>query len=258
MITELPPGRQKVVTSRILGDGARQKMFDFVRQKLGSGRQAYIVCPRITGDTDGESAEDLSGAEQIHRQLAANELRGFRVGLLHGQLETDTKTRVMEQFRRGELQVLVATTVVEVGVDVPNATLMVIYCAESFGLSQLHQLRGRIRRGRFQGYCFLLTQTENADALSRLQVLEAQADGFAVAEADFQIRGPGDVLGTRQHGNLPLKVADLLRDADVLEEARQVAFDLVRTGEFDRPEYAPLKSQVLERFGQLFALAGSG
>lgn len=258
MITELPPGRQKVVTSRILGDGARQKMFDFVRQKLGSGRQVYIVCPRITGNTDGESSEELSGAEQIHRQLAANELQGFRVGLLHGQLDTAVKARVMEQFRQGELQVLVATTVVEVGVDVPNATLMVIYSAESFGLSQLHQLRGRIRRGRFQGYCFLLTQTDNAEALSRLQVLEAQADGFAVAEADFQIRGPGDVLGTRQHGNLPLKVADLLRDADVLEEARQVAFDLVRTAEFDQPEYAPLKIQVLERFGQLFDLAGSG
>ncbi len=164
----------------------------------------------------------------------------------------------MEAFRQGRINVLVSTTVVEVGVDVPNATIMIIDEAHRFGLSQLHQLRGRISRGKFQGYCFLFSDSDSPEALRRLTALETIADGFRIAEADFEIRGPGDVLGTRQHGELPLKVADLVRDASVLREARSCAFELVGSGEFDRPEFAMLKIRVLDRFGVALDLPKTG
>ena len=164
----------------------------------------------------------------------------------------------MRQFRDGELDVLVSTTVIEVGVDVPNATLMVVLQAERFGLSQLHQLRGRVGRGRFQGYCFLFSESTEGDAVARLTALERSANGFEIAEQDFQLRGPGDVLGTRQHGDLPLRVADLVRDAGILQQARDAAFELVDRGRIDDVEFAPLKQRVLERFGKLFDLPQSG
>jgi ATP-dependent DNA helicase RecG len=258
VMKDMPPGRQKVVTSRVPEGPARQKVWDFVRQKLRTGRQAYVICPRIGPGGDAPAGADGQGAEQVFAALSAGELRDFRVGLVHGQLDSAAKTAAMEEFRTGRTQVLVATTVVEVGVDVPNATLMVVYRAEGFGLSQLHQLRGRISRGNFQGYCFLLSDSTDPAATERLQTLEQEAGGFEVAEADFRLRGPGDILGTRQHGELPLTVADLLRDESELGEARRVAFELVGSGEFDQPQFAPLKIRVLERFGKLFDLAGSG
>ena len=153
---------------------------------------------------------------------------------------------------------LVATTVVEVGVDVPNATVMVVNQAERFGLSQLHQLRGRIGRGTYQGYCFLMAGRRDESSTARLGVLDQHADGFSVAEADFLIRGPGDVLGVRQHGELPLRVADLIADRELLEETREIAFDLVRSGEIDGEEAGPLRRKVLERFGELMELPQTG
>ncbi|MFB3105316.1 MAG: helicase-related protein [Pseudomonadales bacterium] len=164
----------------------------------------------------------------------------------------------MEAFRSGETQILVSTTVVEVGVDVPNATLMVVLQAERFGLSQLHQLRGRIARGKFNGYCFLYSDTTDAEAIKRLSTLEAHHDGFRIAEVDFELRGPGDILGTRQHGQLPLKVANLVRDQKTLIEARKAAFELVGSGNFDSPQFAPSKIRVLDRFGKLMSLPRSG
>jgi ATP-dependent DNA helicase RecG len=145
-----------------------------------------------------------------------------------------------------------------VGVDVPNATLMIVQQAERFGLSQLHQLRGRIARGTFQGYCFLFSDATSDEAIKRLSALEATSDGFQIAEADFEIRGPGDVLGTRQHGELPLKVANLARDQDILLEAREAAFALVDSTQIDTPQHRPLKVAVLERFGQLMNLSQTG
>ncbi len=164
----------------------------------------------------------------------------------------------MAAFRNGDVHVLVATTVIEVGVDVPNATLMIVHQAERFGLSQLHQLRGRIGRGRFQGYCFLFSEAETPEAVARLSAMESTSDGFRIAEVDFELRGPGDVLGTRQSGSLPLRVADLVRDKALLEEARVAAFNLVESGEFDEPEFAPLKIRVLERFSKLMDLQQTG
>jgi ATP-dependent DNA helicase RecG len=247
-----------VITSRVPPGAARDKAWEFIRRKLSAGRQAFIVCPRIAElEAPGDDADDAS-AEQVFRRLSTDELDGFRVGLLHGRLRADERTAAMDDFRAGRTQALVATTVVEVGVDIPNATLMIVQRAESFGLSQLHQLRGRIGRGSFQGYCFLFSETIDPDAQSRLATLEMHAGGFEVAEADFRMRGPGDVLGTRQHGELPLEVADLVRDESELEAARRQAFQLVESGRFDGPEFAPLKIRVLERFGKLLDLAGTG
>jgi ATP-dependent DNA helicase RecG len=258
VMTDMPPGRQRVLTSRVPLGPARQKVWDFVRQKLCTGRQAYVICPRIGSEGESAGPEDGLGAEEVFSRLSQTELRNIRLGLVHGQLDPVAKAAAMEAFRSGQTQVLVATTVVEVGVDVPNATLMVVNRAESFGLSQLHQLRGRISRGLFQGYCFLFAETNEADVNDRLQTLEQHSSGFEVAEADFRLRGPGDILGTRQHGELPLAVADLVRDETELAESRQTAFELVNSGAFDGPGFVPLKIRVLERFGKLFELAGSG
>ena len=257
-IRDAPPGRQRIVTSCVTGRIDREKAWDFVRKQLRAGRQAFVVCPRVEA-TDSDMAGELAAsAETIFRQLTAGELKGFRVGLVHGQMDRERKMEAMDQFRSGQIQALVATAVVEVGVDVPNATIMVVYQAERFGLSQLHQLRGRIGRGRFQGYCFLFSDSDSPEAVERLSAMEATADGFKIAEADFELRGPGDVLGTRQHGELPLKVANLIRDRDVLKEARKAAFAAVQSGEFDEPEFAPLKIRVLERFQHVMDLPQSG
>ena len=257
VIKDMPPGRRKVTTSRVYTTPTRRKAWAFLRKQLETGRQAYIVCPRVHAETDAPEGDDAS-AESVFQELTEGELSGFRVGLVHGQMDRHHKSEAMEKFRAGETQAIVSTTVVEVGVDVPNATLMVIYQAERFGLSQLHQLRGRIARGQFDAYCFLFSTTQSPEAVNRLHAMERTADGFEISEADFQLRGPGDVLGTRQHGDLPLKVADLTRDAECLREARKVAFQLVDSGRFEDPDYAPLKIRVLERFRAQMDLVGSG
>ncbi len=255
VVSELPPGRQPVVTSRIATTPQRKKAWDFLRSQIAAGRQAYIVCPRI----ESEDEQNIrSSAEEVYRKLQQSELSSASIGLVHGQMDREERSQIMNKFHQGEIQVLVSTTVVEVGVDVPNATLMVILQADRFGLSQLHQLRGRVGRGLHRGYCFLFSYTENEDALKRLLVMEQTTDGFEIAEADFQTRGPGDIFGTRQHGELPLRVADLRRDESILHETREVALRLVEKGEFDQPRFAPLKIRVLDRFGLLMDLGQSG
>jgi len=259
LMNELPPGRQRIVTSRIGSRAAARKAWDFVKQGLREGRQAYVVCPRVEEDASLPIGVDAAAsAESVYRTLSTGELKEFRIGLAHGQLDRDERSATMTAFRNGELDVLVATTVIEVGVDVPNATLMVVFQAERFGLSQLHQLRGRIGRGRFQGYCFLFSEADTPEATRRLAAMESTSDGFQIAEVDFELRGPGDVLGTRQSGAMPLRVADLVRDKAILEEARVAAFNLVESGEFDDPEFAPLKLRVLDRFAKLMDIPQTG
>lgn len=253
--SELPPGRQPVTTSRISTTPQRKKAWDFLRAQIDAGRQAYIVCPRIDSELEENSR---SSAEEVYRKLQKSELASASIGLVHGQMDREERAQIMEQFHQGNIQVLVSTTVVEVGVDVPNATLMVILQADRFGLSQLHQLRGRVGRGIHPGYCFLFSYTESEEALKRLAVMEQTTNGFEIAEADFQARGPGDIFGTRQHGELPLRVADLRRDDDLLQETREIALRLIEKGEFDQPRFAPLKIRVLDRFGQLLDLGQSG
>ncbi|MEO1983053.1 MAG: ATP-dependent DNA helicase RecG, partial [Fuerstiella sp.] len=202
-IHELPPGRQNVVTSRVQTATQQQRAWEFVRQQIVNGRQAFVVCPRVEGQTD----DDDAAAETVFQNLQQSQLQGVTVDLLHGRMDRDTRRDVMDRFRNKEVDVLVSTTVIEVGVDVPNATIMVVQQAERFGLAQLHQLRGRICRGSFQGYCFLISDAETAEANERLKAMEESSDGFKLAETDARLRGPGDVLGTRQSGALPLRVA---------------------------------------------------
>lgn len=275
-ITDLPPGRQKIVTSRVFSEPTRQRAWEFLRQQLRVGRQAYVVCPRV-GASDAEdeaslvewlqslapgpassSADMPLAAEEAFAKLSVGELNGFRVGLVHGRMPRDERAETMDRFRNGELQVLISTTVIEVGVDVSNATLMVIFHAERFGLSQLHQLRGRVGRGKFQGYCFLFSDADDPDALRRLHAVETSTNGFQIAEADFELRGPGDVLGTRQHGDLPLRFANILRDQELLLDARRAAGDAIDSGSIDTAEYAPLKLRVLDRFATLMDLPQTG
>lgn len=253
-IRELPPGRQKVITSLIQEKKELQRCWEFVLGQVRNGRQAYVVCPRVEGQTD----EDDAAAESVFERLQQSELKGVRVGLLHGRMDRGVRHELMDQFRDREIDVLVSTTVIEVGVNVPNATVMVIQQAERFGLAQLHQLRGRICRGQFQGYCFLLSDSETPEATERLEAVTESSDGFQLAERDAEIRGPGDVLGTRQSGAMPLRVADPVRDLSTLQVARRMAHDLVRTGDFDSKEYAVLKRMVIDRFADVLDLPQTG
>lgn len=257
LVKERPPGRQPVTTSRVLTSLQRRKMWEFIAKKLKSGRQLYVVTPRVDGD------DEVPGAERLYGELGRGPLDDFRVGLVHGRLDRDERDDTMEAFRAGDLDAIVATTVVEVGVDVPNATLMVIENANLFGLSQLHQLRGRVGRGSHRSFCFLAADAESSGgesktAAARLAVMEETDDGFEIAERDFELRGGGDVLGTRQAGQSPLRFADLARDRDLLVEARRAAFSLVASGEIDEPQLAALKRTVLDRFGELMELPRSG
>ena len=222
VLDEMPPGRGSIQTRWVQQEEAA-RVWDFVRREVKAGRQAYIVYPVID-----ESKRELKAATQEYERLAREVFRGVTVGLLHGRLRGEEKEGVMQEFHRGRIQVLVSTTVVEVGVDVPNATVMVIEHAERFGLAQLHQLRGRIGRGRHASHCFLLTPSEIGEvARQRLQTLTETLDGFKLAELDLKLRGPGEFLGTRQHGFLNLRIANLVRDHELLSRARRDAFDYV-------------------------------
>ena len=199
VIRDLPPGRQKVVTAKIVDAAEQVKMWHFVRQQLTKGRQAYIVCPRV----EGQSEDDEAAAETVFTQLLRTELSGLRVELLHGRMDRERRHDVMDRYRNHDVDVLVSTTVIEVGVNVPNATIMIIQQADRFGLAQLHQLRGRICRGSYQGYCFLLSATDAPEALERLNALEKSADGFELAEKDARTPRPRRYAWAAQSGAMP-------------------------------------------------------
>jgi ATP-dependent DNA helicase RecG len=219
VLDELPPGRTPIVTRRITDDQS-SKVWEFVRKQVAAGHQAYVVYPVIA-----ESAEtELKAAIKMYRELSGKIFADLKVGLLHGRLDADLKDQVMRMFQKGELQILVATTVIEVGVDVPNATVMVIEHAERFGLAQLHQLRGRIGRGAAKSFCILMTGgkvTEEGER--RLDAMVRTNDGFRIAELDLELRGPGEFFGTRQAGMPSFRVAHLIRDRQLLELAKREA-----------------------------------
>ena len=219
IIDELPPGRTPIQTF-VRGDDRREKIYEFIREQITAGRQAYVVYPII------EESEklDLRNATEMYENLSAEIFPEFSVGLLHGKMKPVEKEAVMKAFSANDIQVLVATTVVEVGVDVPNASVMLIEHAERFGLSQLHQLRGRVGRGAAESYCILLAQfAKTKEARERLKVMEETTDGFKIAEKDLEIRGPGEVMGTRQAGVPAFRIANIVRDQKVLEVARREA-----------------------------------
>jgi ATP-dependent DNA helicase RecG len=282
-IRQLPPGRQPVVT-RWLTESQRERTYEKLRTELRRGRQAFFVCPLVdevqtlgarkrgqtpSGQEGNESqtprgltpfsGPELKAAQKTFAELKEGPFRDFRVGLLHGRLDDEAKDQVMEQFRRHELDLLVATVVIEVGVDVPNATLLVVEHAERFGLSQLHQLRGRVSRGTVAGECFLFTGQATDDAKQRLRTFTRTSDGFALAEQDARLRGLGEFFGTRQHGLGELRVADLIADRDTLELARADALALVSAdARLRQPDHALLRQTVLRKYGKTLDLAEIG
>ncbi|MDQ3106384.1 MAG: ATP-dependent DNA helicase RecG, partial [Actinomycetota bacterium] len=225
VLDELPPGRTPIETTWAQGPLEESAAWTRVRSEVEAGHQAYVVCPLIE---ESEKIEARSAEEEFER-LAAGELEGLRLALLHGKVLPREKEAAMTAFRNGELDVLVATTVIEVGVDVPNATVMVIEDADRFGIAQLHQLRGRVGRGAALSHCFLLSETKTPDGEPRLQALVDSTDGFELAEVDLELRGEGTILGTRQKGRSDLKLASLRRDKDLVLEARQAAFSITES-----------------------------
>jgi ATP-dependent DNA helicase RecG len=242
---ELPSGRKPVAT-RIVEEDERAGAYEFIREQLRAGRQAYVVCPLV------EQSEKLQGraAEVEAARLSQGELRDFRVGVIHGQMRSADKAAAMEAFGRGETDVLVATTVIEVGIDVSNATVMVIEGAERYGVSQLHQLRGRVGRGEHESCCLLFPEDAGAMARRRLQAVERERDGFKLAEVDLSLRGEGEVLGTRQHGLPRFAVAELPEDTPILLAARDEVLALLHEhGSLEAPELGPLLELARRRFG---------
>jgi ATP-dependent DNA helicase RecG len=223
VLDELPPGRTPIVTEWARTGDDEARVWDAVRDEVAAGRQAYVVCPLI-----GESeALDVSSATETHESLTGGELHDLRVDLLHGQMPSTQKAEVMERFRAGETDVLVATTVIEVGVDVPNATVMVVLDADRFGIAQLHQLRGRVGRGQEASRCFLVGDPTTSDGETRIEALVASTDGFALAEVDLELRGEGTIMGERQKGRNDLKLASLVTDKEWVAVAREVAGQII-------------------------------
>ena len=222
VIDELPAGRWPIRTY-LIDSTIRQRAFGYIKKHLDEGYQAYLVCPAVQSEDEDTAAASLKSAVEYAEELAHGAFGDYRVGLLHGKMRPAQKEKVMAEFAAGEIQLLVATTVVEVGVDVPNAVIMMVENAERFGLSQLHQLRGRVGRGQVQSHCILLSDTENPDTLERLRVLCGTNDGFKIAEEDLKQRGPGDFFGERQHGLPEMKIADLAADSRLLQKAREAA-----------------------------------
>jgi len=254
-ITGLPPGRTPVIT-QVFGDSQRKKAYEVARRELEAGRQGFVVYPLVAESEKSDLADATTGAGELARIFA-----GHAVGLIHGQMKGEEKDAIMERFRGGELRVLVATTVIEVGVDVPNASVMIVEHAERFGLSQLHQLRGRVGRGAAQSHCLLIAHFKKAggEARERLQAMARTQDGFEIARVDLKIRGPGELVGTRQSGLPFFEIADLYRDEAILEEAREEAFGIVEVDpELKLPEHAAACEALRERWAERLSLARVG
>jgi ATP-dependent DNA helicase RecG len=244
-IDELPAGRQPIQTNMLSGR-ERRSAYDLMKREIAKGQQVYIVLPLI------EESEklDLRSAIAEQERLATSVFPEFRVGLLHGRMSSAEKDAAITAFRDNEMEILVATTVIEVGVDVPNATVMMIVNAERFGLSQLHQLRGRVGRGSYQSYCLLMSGSNSADAKQRLQVLEKSQDGFWIAEMDLRLRGPGEVLGSRQSGLADFALASLVADGEVLNLAREAATQVMTTDP-ELTQFPLLRSELDDRCQRL-------
>lgn len=237
---ELPKGRKKIETYAITGK-MRSRAYGFVKNHLESGRQAYFVCPAIE---DNEDSSELKSVNAYAKALRQSELGGYPIAVLHGQMSADKKEAVMSDFKDGKTRILVSTTVIEVGVDVPNAAVMLVENADRFGLSQLHQLRGRVGRGEYQSYCILITDSKSDEAKKRLKALTATSDGFEISEMDLKLRGPGDFFGQAQHGLPRLKIADIAADAELVKESRSEAERLYEIGFLKTDDGRALKLRI--------------
>ena len=225
IIDELPPGRKPIKTFHLY-DTNRSKIYQFIYNEIEKGRQVYVVYPLIEESKSLDFKNLVDGFEQL---VVAFPLPKYQIAMVHGQMKPAEKDTEMQKFIEGKVQIMVATTVIEVGVNVPNASVMIIESAERFGLSQLHQLRGRVGRGAEQSYCILVTDMKlSNDSRTRMETMVATNDGFQIAEVDLKLRGPGDLMGTRQSGVLNLKIADIVKDNEILKLARNYAIDLIK------------------------------
>ena len=243
LIRQLPPGRKPVRTF-VRGRDRRELIYKFVLEEIKKGRQAYVVCPLIEMNEDS----GLSSAQEVYEELTSGIFYGIKCGLVHGKLKQKEKEELMQEFYEGRIRLLVATTVIEVGVNVPNASIMVVENAQRFGLAQLHQLRGRIGRGEYASYCIFVAEERTEAARQRMEIMERTTDGFVLAEEDLKLRGPGQFFGSMQHGLPDLKIADVAQDIDILLRARQAAMETVKGGEGLPEVLAALQLQYREQF----------
>lgn len=247
IIDEYPAGRQKIATYCV-DSSYNTRVYNYIKKFIAEGRQAYIVCPLV----DENEALGIKSASEYYKELSENQFKGYTVGLLHGKMKPKDKENVMRRFAAGEIQLLISTTVIEVGIDVPNAALMVIENAERFGLSQLHQLRGRIGRGEYSSACILISDVKSGDTKRRLDVIKNNTDGFKIADEDLKLRGPGDFLGSRQHGLHDMKIADIFADRETLHLAGKEAEELIkRDPALHDPENAGLRDEIAALFSRL-------
>ncbi|SCG83497.1 ATP-dependent DNA helicase RecG [Proteiniborus sp. DW1] len=246
IIDELPAGRKKIKTY-VVNSQMKDRVYSFIREQINKGRQAYIVCPLVE-ESDSINAQS---ANELYEILKSNEFRNLSLGLLHGQMKAGEKDSIMSKFKNGEIDILVSTTVIEVGVNVPNANIMLIENAERFGLAQLHQLRGRVGRGNYQSYCILVNESKSKISKERMHIMEKTNDGFVIAEKDLQIRGPGDFFGTRQHGLPELKIANLFSDINTLKIAQSIAFRILEEDpSLARDENKMMRERILKLFNK--------
>ena len=246
IIDELPPGRIEIETYAVDKD-MKERIYKFIEKQILEGRQAYIVCPLI------EESETLSinAAEELYVILKDEVFKNFNIGLLHGKMKSKEKEVVMDNFKKNKINILVSTTVIEVGVNVPNSNIMVIFNSERFGLAQLHQLRGRVGRGEYQSYCILINESMNPVSRERMRILQQSSDGFIISEKDLQLRGPGEFFGTKQHGLPELKVANLITDMDILKIAQKDAQEIIhKDPSLISNENSRLKSRINEMFNK--------
>lgn len=247
IIDEYPAGRQKIATYCV-DSSYNARVYNYIKKFIAEGRQAYIVCPLV----DENEALGIKSASEYYKELSENQFKDYTLGLLHGKMKPKDKESVMRRFAAGEIQLLISTTVIEVGIDVPNAALMVIENAERFGLSQLHQLRGRIGRGEYSSACILISDVKSGDTKRRLDVIKNNTDGFKIADEDLKLRGPGDFLGSRQHGLPDMKIADIFADRETLHSAGKEAEELLRRDPMlHEAENAGLRSEITELFRRL-------
>ncbi len=244
IIDELPPGRKEIETYAV-DKTFKERIYKFIDKHVRSGRQAYIVCPLI----EESETLDLISAEELYEYLKVEIFPDFNLGLLHGKMNPKDKDEIMNKFKNNQTQILISTTVIEVGVNVPNANIMAVFNAERFGLAQLHQLRGRVGRGQYQSYCILINENVNPISRERMRILQSSSDGFKISEKDLELRGPGEFFGTRQHGLPELKIANLITDMDILKIAQKDAQNIVREDlMLNDPEYCRLKLKIDELF----------
>lgn len=243
VINQLPKGRKPVSTYAVTGK-MRQRAFGFVKKAVDEGRQAYVVCPMIE-----DSESDLLAVKSYAERASKEFLKGYSIGLLHGKMNAAEKEKVMRSFKNGDIQVLICTTVVEVGVDVPNAAIMVIENAERFGLSQLHQLRGRVGRGEYESSCILITDNTGEECRHRMKTMCKISDGFKISEEDLKLRGPGDFFGSKQHGLPPLKIADIACNSELMAQAQECAREILsKDPQLNAPEHRGLKMDTIRLF----------